>query len=376
MTELKKYFPEGIALGAAFINRELERKQLINRVQAIQHSVLMAPRRYGKTSLVIKVADELGIPHCTIDFLAAYSEEYVRDQIFNKVRHLVFELLPRLSKAKEMLLNIFQQMKPEISIGAFGQRLSLTLSNQPLQDITELLTKLDETAKHFKKKSVIFLDEFQQIGELKNHHSIEAAIRHAVERSQNIAYVFSGSNRRLLQQMFADNSRPLYRLCQTITIERMEKSVYITHLQKLSHDRWKKLLSEECIEQIFKHTELHPFYMNTLCQLVWENNVLPSIEDIDSKWHNYVKNQRAIITHDVGELSSNQRKILTALAKSPTKEVQSSAFIGSIQISTSSAQQAIDVLLRNDMVYKDSEGNFRVLDPAVRYYLNTILWLT
>lgn len=81
-------------------------------------------------------------------------------------------------------------MNPEISVGAFGQRLSFHLSNNPLQDITELLLKLDETAHHFKKRVVIFIDEFQQISQLKNYHSIEASIRHAVERSRNVAYVF------------------------------------------------------------------------------------------------------------------------------------------------------------------------------------------
>jgi AAA+ ATPase superfamily predicted ATPase len=80
-----KYFPEGVALGDAFINRETERLFLINRIKANKHSVLMAPRRYGKTSLVMKVANEMKIPYCSIDLLAAYNEEYVRDQIVDEV---------------------------------------------------------------------------------------------------------------------------------------------------------------------------------------------------------------------------------------------------------------------------------------------------
>lgn len=374
MSEAKKYFPEGVAIGDAFINRQEEQKYLISRIKLNQHTVLMAPRRYGKTSLVIEVSNATKIPYCSIDLLAAYNAGYVRNQIVSKISHLVFELLPPLSKAKEKLLAIFQQMKPEISIGVFGQRLSLSLSNQPLQDITELLLKLDEVAKQFKKQAVVFLDEFQQISQLKNHHSIEASIRHAVERSENIAYVFSGSNRHLLKQMFGDNSRPLYRLCQTITIDRMENDVYRKNLQHLAKSRWNKTLLDNVIERIFKHTELHPYYMNVLCQIVWESEDLPSINIVDTIWHNYVKNQRYIISHDVSELSPNQRKILTALAKAGTKEIQSTEFTVPIKISPSSAYQAVEVLMRSDMVYKDNIGVFRVLDPAMRYYLDTILW--
>lgn len=374
MMNTLKYFPEGIALGDAFINREKERRYLIGRIKSNKHSVLIAPRRYGKTSLVMQVAQDMKLPYCAIDLLAAYNEDYVRDQILDKVSRLVMDLLPSLTKAKQKLITIFKQMKPEISLGAFGQRLSLNLSSSPLQDITALLLKLDETAKVFKKRAVIFLDEFQQISQLKHYQAIEAAIRHAVERSENIAYVFSGSNRQLLNQMFGDQGRPLYRLCQTITLERMEKEVYIPHLQQLAILRWKKKLDKNVIERIFSLTELHPYYMNVLCQLLWESEKLPLKDTVDEMWHAYVKTQRHIISHDVIALSPNQRKVITALAKTPVKEIQASEFTAPLKISASSIQQSVDVLVRKDLVYKDKDGFYKVLDPAMRFYLNVILW--
>lgn len=369
-----KYFPEGIALGDAFINREEERSYLIKRIKSNKHSVLMAPRRYGKTSLVIKIANEMKIPYCTIDLLAAHSDEYVRDQIVNKVSRLVFDLLPRLNKAKETLMKIFKKMSPEITIGAFGQKLSLKMSNSPLQDMTDILLKLDETAKYFKKKAVIFLDEFQQISQLKNTLSIEASIRHAVERSENITYVFSGSNRHMLEQMFGEQARPLYRLCQTITIDRMTPTVYLENLGRLAKLRWKKDISGETIAKIFELTELHPFYMNVLCQMLWENNHVPRSEEVEEIWKNHVKAQRHIISHDLAKLSINQRKIVTALAKKPEGEIQSTEFTSPLKISASSAQQAVEALISNDLVYRDKDGFCRILDPAIKYYLDVLLW--
>ena len=367
-------FPEGVALGDAFINRESERTYLINRIKNKKHTVLLAPRRYGKTSLVMKVASEVQAPYCTIDLLAAYSAEYVRDQIVDKVSHLVFQLLPRMKQAKEKLIHIFKQMKPEISIGAFGQRLSLKLSNNPLQDITDLLLKLDETAHHFKKAAVIFIDEFQQISQLKNYHSIEASIRHAAERSKNIAYVFSGSNRHLLHQMFGDESRPLYRLCQTLTIERKQKEAYVQHLQTLAHNQWKKPLSDDSLDQIFHLAELHPFYMNVLCQILWEKNHPPTADTVTAAWQNYVKMQRAVISHDIMKLSINQRRLITALARTPVKEIQSAVFLTTLKISGSSVQQAVEALIQKDLIYRDAEEKYRVLDPAMRYYVDVVLW--
>lgn len=372
--DILKCFPEGIARGDAFINRQEERQVLINRIKNNKHSVLSAPRRYGKTSLVIKVAEEMGIAYCTIDLLAAFSEEYVRDQLVDKVGHLVFDLLPRVARAKEKLIDIFKRFKPEISFGAFGQRLSFSLTHSPLKDIAELLLKLDETAQYFKKRAVIFIDEFQQISKIKEYHSIEASIRHAVERSENIAYVFSGSNRGLLEQMFGDQGRPLYRLCQTMSLERMNAEIYVNHLQQLARLKWGNRLSMEVLERIFYHTELHPFYMNILCQILWEQKRLPAIDVVDMAWHNYVNTQRNIVSHDVMELSLNQRKVLTALAKLPAKEIQGAEFTAPLKISASSAQQAIELLVRKDLVYWAKDKLCHVLDPAMKYYLDVVLW--
>lgn len=369
-----RLFPEGVALGDAFINRIQERNALIKNIKSTKHTVLMAPRRYGKTSLVMQVADEMGLPSCTIDLLAAYSADFVRDQIVDRVGRLVIELLPSLAKGKEKLMQTFKRMKPEVTLTALGQKLLLQLSAEALTDVADVLLKLDEVAKHFRKKAVIFLDEFQQISQLQNHHAIEAAIRHAVERSENITYVFSGSNRRLLQHMFGDSSRPLYRLCHVMVIERMEKSVYIDHLQSLAKKKWKRKLSDDALERLFYHTELHPFYMNALCQLLWDQSELLSVDLIDATWHQYIKTQKRMIAHDIVSLSVNQKKILSALAKTPAKEVQSAQFISPLKISASSAQQAVAVLLEKDLLYINNENYHCLLDPAMKYYLNVILW--
>ncbi len=366
---MSHHFPEGIASDSAFLNRESERKLLINRIKANQHTVLIAPRRYGKTSLVIKVAGEIKLAYASVDLLPTYSETHIFDQMLHHIGQLILQLLPPAKKAKETLIHIFQQMKPEISVGAFGQRLTLTPSNKPLQDMTALLLKLDETATTFKKQAVIFMDEFQQISQLKNYPAIEAAIRHAVERSKNIAYVFSGSNRHLLEQMFGDTSRPLYRLCQTISLDRMKTSVYEGYLQERAIEKWGKTLSNESLTEIFSCCQLHPYYMNALCQRVWGNHTLPTAEQVKAYWRDYVDTQRHMMSHDITALSPNQRRTLIGLTHYPTAHVQSHAFSLRLKLSTSSLQQAVTTLMQKDLIYRDDEGIYRILDPAITYYL-------
>ena len=374
MDKNSNFFPAGVALGAAFIKRHQERLELKEKILSNQQVVLMGPRHYGKTSLVEKVLEDIATPYCFMDLLAADSIEYVQQQMLGKVGKLVFNLLHKTKKATEVILSIFKSMKPEISLGLMGQQLKLELSSTATQDITELLMKLDEVAVHANKRAVIFIDEFQQISQLENYHTLEAAIRHAVERSKNISYVFSGSNRQLLIQMFGEQGRPLYRLCHLMSIDRMEESVYKEHLEILAKEKWKKTLSQESFSSIIKLTERHPFYFNMLCQLIWSQFDYPDEEMIESLWENYVRTQRHIISHDIMQLSINQRRVVSALAANPICEPFSSNFVIPLKLSTSSVQQAIEVLLKKDVIFVDEEGYYRVLEPAVSYYLTKIVW--
>jgi hypothetical protein len=114
--------------------------------------------------------------------------------------------------------------------------------------------------------------------------------------------------------------------------------------------------------------------MNVLCQLLWDKSGMVSVNEIGAVWKDYVKTQRHMISHDSIELSPNQRKIITGIAQTSTKEIQSSRFTAPIMISASSAQQSHEVLMRNDLVYKNKEGYYSVLDPAMKYYCTEILW--
>ena len=353
--------------------RKTEKAALSKRIQTIQHTVLVALRRYGKTSLVLNVIADLKWPYCNVDLLTAYDCEYVRQHLLDHIGKLAFALLPKTRQASQVLLKIFAGMKPELTITALGQQLKLSWFHDPLQDVTQALLKLNETARHFKKKAVIFIDEFQQISLFQHYQALEGAIRHAVERSDHIAYIFSGSNRQLLIQMFGDKSRPLYRLCQVLTIERMGTEAYRTRFQKLAKQRWQATLSAETIDTILTLTDHHPFYTNVFCQQLWENPSLPTPESTIQDWHAFVLTQRHLIVQDIVLLSGNQKKILIALAEKPSDQVLSAHFTGRLHLSASSTKQAITALLQKDLIYRNTHDQYAVLDPAICYYLSHFL---
>ncbi|OGT32809.1 MAG: hypothetical protein A3C44_03495 [Gammaproteobacteria bacterium RIFCSPHIGHO2_02_FULL_39_13] len=156
-------FPIGLAVGEAFCNRNKERTHLASNIQHNRHAVLLAPRRYGKTSLVNQVISELKVPHCEMDFLLSASIESAKTKIIEKTGELLFQLLPKTQQAKEKILTIFKKMHPQIVLSAAGQKIILQApgpDTTPEQTISDILINLDKTAVAAKKRAVVFMDEF------------------------------------------------------------------------------------------------------------------------------------------------------------------------------------------------------------------------
>jgi uncharacterized protein len=375
----RKYFPLGLAHGDAFCNRVKEKAVLNKLILEGQHTILSSPRRYGKSSLVTQVVSEIKLPHFYIDLLLAGDENFVKEALLTGISGLLTNLLSSSEKLKEKIINIFHEMKPEISLGVAGVQVRLfpNLIKSPASiTISESLLNLDRVAQAANQSIVIIMDEFQQISSLSNHLPLEASIRHAAERSEKLCFVFSGSNRHLLNQMFNDKSRPLYNLCRQIQIQRISGEDYEKHLQKAAIKRWKTELKSSAIRSILELTQRHPYYMNLLCQIVWEEEKLPTDKQIHKAWFYYLNERRQYLSEELLNLSPNQRTVLRAFSENNIKEPYANEFVSSIGIPPTSVKQALRVLMNKDFIYKHDDDHYRIVDPAIYGYLQKLMHFT
>ncbi|MDO8953960.1 MAG: hypothetical protein Q7V63_03830 [Gammaproteobacteria bacterium] len=342
---------------------------MAENINGVNHTVIVAPRRYGKSSLVNEVIHENDVPHTWIDLLTVSSGDEVTSKIIKGVSQLIFQLSSDVKKLQLQVQKFFKSLNPEITIGLLGQSMTLHFNDEHSAAIEEILIGLDKYAQDMGKTAVIVFDEFQQICEFKESAKIEAMIRHAVERSKAITYIFSGSNRHLLADMFSSSHRPLYRLCQVMTIDRIVEADYYPFLQNVAREKWSKALSEETLRKIMFYTERHSFYINALCNKLWKQDNIPNEEDVTSSWDWYVNTHKSIIVSDLIDLSLNQKKLVSILAESPTTEVFGIDFLVKTNLSTSSIKQALEVLIKKDIVYKNEAGQYQLLDPGVKYYI-------
>jgi hypothetical protein len=370
MDKVMNYFPTYLALGDAFCNRKEELKRILYDLNENIPILLISPRRYGKTSLALKSFEQIKWTYAHIDLYKALSEEDIEKFILHGIGQLLGKLESTPKKLLHLASDFFSSLQIKVVLEKAGIKLEFNQSKPSATDvILKSLEKLHDLAKNKKKHVILFLDEFQIVGEVTHNHAIEAAIREAAQKSTHVAYIFSGSNRHLMEQMFYDRKRPFYKLCDQIRLNRIDADEYTKHINMAAKKTWRKVLSEKTLEVIYLLTELHPYYVNKLCSLLWQTGKLPTEKDVSSVWKQFVLENKSIVERELALLSINQRKLLIFLATHSTNEIFSKKITHKLNLTSSSVQRSIEPLIEKDYLFMDDKKFYRILDPLIKAVL-------
>ncbi|MBY0545118.1 MAG: ATP-binding protein [Gammaproteobacteria bacterium] len=367
---MTNYFPTHLAMGKAFCNRQNELARLMHNIENVNPTLIISPRRYGKTSLVLNAFSKIKIPYTHIDFYKELSEADIEKAILNGIADLLGKMEKTPQKLLKLIREFFSDMQVKIVLEDVGVSVSINRQEKKQADnIHKALEKLHALAQSRKTKLIFYMDEFQILGEICSNYSIEAAIRESAQKSSHVAYIFSGSSRHLMEEMFYDKKRPFYKLCDTIHLNRISVENYIPHLQKAAMEKWQKSLDEKTIECLFKLTERHPYYINKICSTLWLSNY-PTEADVMNVWLAYTLENRSVTERELELLTINQRKLLIIIANDQlSKEPYEKDFSSLIQMQPSSTRRALKTLQLKDYIFIDSEKRYRVVDPLIKSVL-------
>lgn len=364
-----EFFPRGLALGDHFCNRVEEQKRLSSNIKSTTATLIVSPRRYGKTSLALTVLHNHKIPYAYIDLYAEMDEDGISNTILGGIGDILYRLESGPKKAIKAVTDFFAGLSISFSFKGAEVKVEFPGARKsPAKLVLTALKGLDALLQKKKKKIVLFLDEFQRLNEVSESVTIEGALRHVAQQSRNICFIFSGSNRHMLNKMFEDRTRPFYNLCDKISLERIAAGDYRPFIQSRAQEKWSKPLAEEIIEEIFFFSMRHPYYLNVLCHQLWNNKEAPTIKTVIAAWEQYAQEEKSKIISDLDNLSSNQSKMLRAIAKYGIKyQATSKEFLALTKFSSSSAVQALKRLQAADYLYVDEKGRYHLLDPLMEY---------
>lgn len=370
MNKIINYFPLGIAKGEAFCNRALERKQLINNMERNKHTIVISPRRYGKSSLVLFSLEELKLPYERVDLFVAVSLKTIEEQILKGVKNLITKINSVPEQAVTYIKDYIKSLKSKWIVGTDGVNIELIpeKNSDSASIIMESLQMLENILERKAKKAIFFIDEFQEIGVLANSTGIEGAIRHVAQESENLRFIFSGSNRHILANMFDDRSSPLYMLCDRITIDRINEQDYITYLNRVAKKTLGTSLDSTIVTEIFRLTNRHPYYMNVLCDKLWTfygKNSL-TIDVVKNLWNDYILQEESKIAKDISSLNTSQKKILIAIAHGISKDLTSKNNLQRFNFTSAAVIKSLKLLEEQDYINRNKNGEYCIVDPLIK----------
>ena len=375
-------FPLGVATGAAHCNRKAERRSLAHSIRGGEHTWLWGRRRMGKTSLVAQALADVArgpqpVAAATLDLLVIHDAADFEARLRAAVEQLAAQLAAKDVQASRKLGRTLGAWRPEFTLGALGMRVKLAPPQEAVQGVADVLLALDRTAAAYRRRAVVVLDEFQQLGQLKPaaaQRSLEGAVRHAVERARHVSYLFAGSQRHLLAAMFEDAERPLYRLCRKMTLQRIAAEDYHAFIRRAARRRWQKGVDRAVVDDVLAVSTRHPYYVNALCGRLWRRDEPPTAGAVRSAWRQIVEEDKAIAAGQLVRLPGSQRALLRAIARTPggVAHPASQAFLTPIRLPTSTGNRAKEALEEEDLIRQEQNGRWTLVDPVMASYLATL----
>ncbi|MEA1876838.1 MAG: ATP-binding protein [Bacteroidota bacterium] len=353
-----------------FIDRKEELSEIKISLAHGQNMVIYAPRRYGKTSLIKRVAREMeanGHPVVYLDFFRVYSKlRFI--ELYSQI------ILSKQTGGIETALKWFKSqvsgLTPTVSLNQDGEPVFGIgyLQGRPTsEDIIQIL-KLPEKLYSGKQVVVIF-DEFQEIAQL-NGESFEKEIRSVTQEQNNVSYVFMGSKTHMILDMFNQKERAFYQSSKLYPLGKIpviEIKLFITKgfLQS------ELTLNDDILGLILDWTENIPYYVQFLAAelFTWsQGSDQISEEDLILVMERILNRQNDYYTELMDKISSNQKNVLRALSEQKTEILSKSIADQYFLSSPSSTQRALSGMMKLGVIEKQG-STYTFSDPFFKKYL-------
>jgi uncharacterized protein len=359
-----------------FCNRQEEILRLRSCAESGTNLVLFSPRRYGKTSLALRVQAMLE----TQGYVTIYCQLFGVDSISDAASRIGRSVLGAIHARESLLekgkrfLKYFSSFRPVLKPSA--DSISVTVepaSNEPAPQLLErILKEVGQFAATSGYSVNIVLDEFQEITRLKESAQVEGLIRGAIQ-GQKISYFFLGSRRGILLAMFSDRKRPFFQSAIPVALPPLPLEDAADFLGQL-FSKEGKICPQKICEEIVLTVEQHPYYIQRLSLEVYERTKKRiSQEDVTKALENIIDTERYAFEAVLSRLTLPQVRVIRALAAHPTQEILSGEFVGRCGLPPSSVQFARDRLKTEDLISQEEpKKTWNVVDPVFSMWLKRL----
>lgn len=361
-----------IPVGSAFCDREQEQADLINIGVAGENVLLYSPRRYGKTSLIRKVQHQLESDSALTAYCDLFGVSSI-EEIAGRIAKSIYTITRKNEKLFQKSIRFLTSFRPILSPshdGGIAVSVQPAYTSEPMELMETTMASLQRFVQDFPHLVHIVLDEFQEICEIDNSIRIEGLLRHHIQRMQ-CGFVFVGSRRRILLEMFNDRKRPFFQSTVNYELKTLPQNDLIDFIVS-QFENSGKYISPSLAAEICDIIDRHPYYVQKFCFFLFDRTKKKvTRKDISDNYRLVLESEKALFESILRGLTAKQLGILKAIAREPTKRLFAAEYMTRHNLkSTGGIQRGLKVLTGEDLVERHpAEGTWNVIDPLFRQWL-------
>ena len=325
-----------------FCDRE-EELQLMLR-NSINHSdmTLISQRRMGKTGLILRLFEELHDtrPDIHTIYLDIFASRNI-DDFIKLLSEAAMKSFPQQTTIGGRLMSFIKSLRPQLSFDSITGEPQLQITHQTAHEKEYTLRGLFEFLDSQKEPIVIAIDEFQQIRDYPEKN-IEALLRTYIQQTHYLTFIFCGSKKHLMADIFANEKKPFYSSTAFISLGKISVESYSAFIRRLFRDH-QRSITDDALQFILDWTHRHTYYTQQLCHTVFSNGSSSvSIEDVKMACEQLMKQGESVYLQYRQMLTDKQWNYLIAVAKEgDVGQITASAFLNRYNIGSPSASRRL-----------------------------------
>ena len=367
-----KPFIFGVATsGNNFTDRKVETARLLSNFQHGINTVLISPRRWGKTSLVRKVGslaqtDKLKIVY--MDIFSCRSDRDFYDAFASAV------LKQTSSKIDEWIENVklfLSRVSPKISFGPDPMSdFSISLEQNPKSDdVDEILSLPEKIAQKKGINIVICIDEFQQIAEFKDSKIFQKRLRSVWQLQKSVSYCLFGSKKHLMNELFEKKSLPFYKFGDAVYLPKISTTDWVEYICG-RFEATGKNISKELAERICLVVDNNSSYVQQLAWLVWvQTDKVATEQNFEDAYNDIINQNTPLFEKQTENLTTFQLNLLKAIVNGVHSEFTSQEVLQKYNLGSSANVSIVKrALLKKELIEIEKKQIF-IPDPIMIEWL-------
>lgn len=354
------------AEGDYFINRVEDRRRLNSNLTHGINTVIISPRRWGKTSLVKNVLSSIDDERFLTVFVDVFRCKSEYEFYRNFSTCVIKQTSSKIDEWVETVKTFLSGITPKFSFGSDPLNdFSLSFEWNERDDAEdEILSLPQKIAEKKGKKIIVCLDEFQQIAEFPSSVDFQKKLRSVWQHQQDVTYCMFGSKKHLMENFFSNKSMPFFKFGDMMFLKKIEITEWIPFICR-NFSNTGKSISEKQAERICNVTACQSSYVQQLSWITWyKTEGITTDKNIDSAIDDLLEQNKTFFQSDVEQLTELQYNFMRAVADGVTQGFTRKDILRKYRLESSANVQAIKkAMISKDLIYMDDDGNTQFNDP-------------